>query len=493
MGVPKNKTKKKLGHSETIITRVEPSTLEFPIFSPTPEIYEDRVYERVKEVGSESITQRVTVGCSMRGTLSVFDQVVLFALTYIWERDGREENSVKTSLHELGKLTGIGWGKKQYDLLRASLNRLFEINVDFENVLVDKKKGKKFESQDRFRFVNRLNLHTHTNVKNKRIQGAGSEIEINALILNNLRENHARPVLLNVLVGLPSNHVRSAYLFFDRMTCNPSKTYTTTATNLLESLGIQSDRYKKPALRREFIRFLVDTLQEVAVWRGWFKLKMEPTKNGNDVKVTVTCIDKPADELEPSNLPLTHMQETLMEEFSEVELVSAAEFAKLILQQFQLDRSPSQQELKSLEPEISKHQITLESAEWIAKFFARDAKETNFKPRSVNAVKPYIERALTKFLKSKDTGLNPSSSFLPLNENGLRPEDLIWIAEELWSLKTPDAQRELIENKEEEIRKHPEKYKHFSNYDESTRSSMVLRLVIDDIAETDAKLHAQAI
>lgn len=490
MGEPKSKTKKKTDTPEAIITRVEPSTLEFPIFSPTPEIYEDRIFERVKDVGSESITQRVRVGCSMRGTLSVFDQVVLFALTYIWERDGREENTVKTSLHELGKLTGIGWGKKQYDLLRASLNRLFEINVDFENVLVDKKRGKRFESQDRFRFVNRLHLHTHTNEKNKRIQGAGSEIEINALILNNLRENHSRPVLLNVLVGLPSNHVRSAYLFFDRMTCNPSKTFTTTATNLLDSLGIQSERYKKPALRKQFVSYLVDTLQEVAVWRGWFKLKMESTKNGNDVKVTVTCIDKPADSLDTTNLPLTHMQETSVEELSEVELVSADQFAGLILQQFQLDRSPSPQELKSLELEISKHQITFESAEWIAKFFARDAKETNFKPRSINAVKPYIERALAKYLKSQNSGEKLTDIFPAQTDSGMKPEDLTWIAEELWNLKTPDRQRELIEAKEEEIRNHPEKYKHFSNYDESTRSSMVLRLVIDDLAETDAKIHA---
>jgi hypothetical protein len=187
----------------------------------------------------------------------------------------------------------LSWGKKTYDLLKASLRRLRKVPITWEWSFYDKTIRKLRRFEEPLNILGKLQFREvlRRDPGGSRRQtadpgGDASCFRFNEYIERNLMYRHTKPIFFEVAMRLRGEIALGLYAFLDVIL--PDKlTWERRATELLRDDLTVRGTYSRPAERRRLLMRAVNELQGKPISTGILKLSVVKARDNGDYKLVV--------------------------------------------------------------------------------------------------------------------------------------------------------------------------------------------------------------
>ena len=311
------------------------------IFTPSHTAEKARVRAKIWTVGlpdSEKRTlARIQVNTVNGKTLTTSDLRTFLALQKLWWDRGQDHKDGATTLHlrDLARTVRMGWGKKQFLELKASLLRLRQIPVQWKfSFKTAQGEGVVAETSttilSELRLLERYRVKPGTPLedleKGEIVGTTESSFRFFPAIEENLRNGLIKPQYFDVILGLRKELAIALYAFLDVVMADKTRWERRLPALLADDLSIATN-YQRAAERARRIRLAAEELQGKPISTGVLTLAVEKTADGKDYKLVAQKTAFRKDELAArKRMPwpvrpkvvLTESQEYLVEQIIEV-------------------------------------------------------------------------------------------------------------------------------------------------------------------------------
>jgi len=235
----------------------------------------------------QKIRAEVEIAASRKGTLTTEDQRTYYALVEHHQRSGRPESVVYFSLRGISKSLAKKWGSRTIETLTDSLTRLRANTIVWKNSYLDAASGKAQEELGFFNIITDLKIITAK--QDGHTTRAEGYFKLNDAIIANLERNHAKPVLLDVVIGFKSEVAQILYTQLDRILSKDIATYERRTKELFVDLGLEGRKYGQPSGRRQLLAPAIAELQNAPLTNGYLirTAQLERTADGKDYKLVI--------------------------------------------------------------------------------------------------------------------------------------------------------------------------------------------------------------
>ena len=230
-------------------------------------------------------TAKVLVDYTSLGVLNTDDQKTLYGLVKLWEEKGESITYTYVSVSQLLKTLKKTRGRDTVKAVVKSLRRLRKNTIDWEHSYIDGETGERVTSlEDPFTIVSELKIiHREKNGKPVREEGY---FRFHPLILKNLRANHRKPLLFDVVLSFKGDIAQLLYTQLDRVLSEMNR-YERRTKELFEELGLIGKEYQKPSARKRTLERALSELQGKPLSKGGVisKARVVLTVDQSDYKV----------------------------------------------------------------------------------------------------------------------------------------------------------------------------------------------------------------
>ena len=245
-----------------------------------------RILEReIPLVDGKRVVAKLEVGFTNKGGLTTEDQKVYYALIKHWEERGRSDSFTPFSLRRVAGILRRRWSPKTKNSITQSLLRLRGVLFTWEQAYFDGSTGRRLDLLDTFTILSDLKI-----VRTRDEGTVNKEVgyfRFHEAILRNLRADHTKPVLLDIVLSFKSEIAQILYTHLD-LILSDKASYERRSRELFENLGLDGATYHKPSKRKEKLELAVRELQGQEVTTGRITTaKLEQTKDGEDFKLVV--------------------------------------------------------------------------------------------------------------------------------------------------------------------------------------------------------------
>lgn len=365
------------------------------------------------------LTARVKRGITDLGTTTTEDQKIYYALTKIFEENGRREGATAFSLRQIAKVLKKKWGTNVITSITNSLLRLRQTPFTWNNSYYDSTTGQTIKLLDTFNILSELKLSERE--QSGVSKSATAIFRFNNFIEKNLVANHTKPLFLDAVLNFKSDLAQLLYTHFDMIMADKSH-YERRTKELFEDLGLRGKAYKNLSDRKRQLQKALQEIAGVQISTGVITVAMlEKAKDGPDYKVVLKKVGSP-DAAERTRQETQHnnkvtgnggiTESETAEPLSEGEVID--EVRELVLYFYRLfhkveKASPGKKELEHARDLIAKHGF--ERAKYVVDYSSREAPKTKYNPAVFGGIIQYAENAATEYDKNFDVD-NPDSSFL---------------------------------------------------------------------------------
>ncbi|HPM47707.1 MAG TPA: replication initiator protein A [bacterium] len=103
-----------------------------------------------------------------------FDEKIFYAIMQLYRKQG--EKRIVTTMYELLKLAGYGYGKKEYDRVKQSLDRLKDTVYVFNGIIYDKKNNRIVKDRVRKNILQSSGVREFSDLNKEELENFGREI-----------------------------------------------------------------------------------------------------------------------------------------------------------------------------------------------------------------------------------------------------------------------------------------------------------------------------
>jgi ribosomal protein L12E/L44/L45/RPP1/RPP2 len=359
----------------------------------------------------DKITAQVEISVTARGTLSTEDQRTYYALIKYHDESGRADDTTYFSLRHLSKILGKGWGTRASETITDSLARLYGTSFLWTHSYRDATAGKTSESLEGFRILEKLKvIRTKQDGHTTRAEGY---FRFNDAILANLKKNHTKPVLLDVVLGFKSEVAQILYTQLDRILSRDITVYERRTKELFEDIGLEGKEYVYQSARKRILEKAVAELENAPLSNGATiaSVTLEKTVDGKDYKLVVkrgrarakfaTAAPRSSETQENPHAKEERPAESRTEAKSEGR--EAAQKGTALLAYFQqvffgADRptaAPSRKHRDLADQIVASHGEAV--SRYIVEFAKAEAEKTNYRIATFGAVANYVDRAVASY------------------------------------------------------------------------------------------------
>src|SRR5512135_287744 len=245
-----------------------------------------RVIEREIPLDTDkTFVARLQMSPTVEGTLTTEDQRVYYALVKLWQEKGQSVSFTPFSLQRLAKILGKRWGKKTRQLLVASLRRLRGTLFVWEKAYIDGSNGSRLGLLDTFNILSELKIARRE--QDGHVTSEAAYFRFHEAIIKNLRADHTKPVLFDVVLSFKSDISQILYTHLD-LILSDKMSYERRTKELFEDLGLEGKAYKNLSNRKQKLEPALTELRGKPLTTGTITTaKLEPTKDGADYKLVV--------------------------------------------------------------------------------------------------------------------------------------------------------------------------------------------------------------
>lgn len=276
------------------------------------------------------VLARIIVHTVDRRTLTTFDHRTCLALQKLWWERPRHEPTGATPLvlRDLARTMRLGWGRKTYLFLKASLRRLRQVPITWRYAFVDRTTGQAIGEENTLtvlevlRFLDRYQVSQGRGVMspenltdhNADPNHGASAFRFHTLIERNLLRRYTKPIFYDVAMGLRGEIALGLYSFLDVVMADKLTWERRSLELFRDDLTIRG-RYPFPSWRRKYLVRAIEELQGKPISTGILKLALVKTKDDQDYKLAVRKTPFQA----PRRLPRPDFRHTyLVEQILEV-------------------------------------------------------------------------------------------------------------------------------------------------------------------------------
>lgn len=365
----------------------------------------------------DKITAKVEISVTARGALSTEDQRTYYALIKYHDENGRTDDTTYFSLRKLSKILGKGWGTRASETITDSLARLYGTSFLWTHSYRDATTGKTSEALEGFRILEKLKVvRTKQDGHTTRAEGY---FRFNDAIIANLKKNHTKPVLLDVVLNFKSEVAQIIYTQLDRILSRDITTYEKRTKELFADLGLEGKEYAYQSARKRILEKAIAELENAPLSNGATiaSVTLEKTVDGKDYKIVVkrgrakpkkaTVEPRSSESKENPHSEEKRPAESRIEakdEGREAEQKGSALLAYFQQVFFGADKptaKPGQKHRNLADWIIASHGETV--ARYIVDFAKVEAEKTKFNIATFGAIANYVDRAVTSYTQEQAT------------------------------------------------------------------------------------------
>ncbi len=357
------------------------------------------------------LTARVKRGITDLGTTTTEDQKIYYALTKIFEENGRREGPTAFSLRQIAKILKKKWGTNVITSITNSLLRLRQTPFTWNNSYYDSTSGQTIKLLDTFNILSDLKLSEREH-QDGVSRTATAIFRFNQHIEKNLVGNHTKPLFLDAVLSFKSDLAQVLYTYLDTIMADKGQ-YERRTKELFEDLGLRGTAYRNLSDRKRQLDKALKEIVGITISTGVITVAaLEKTKEGPDYKA-VFKKDAPqgfaenAQREAQSNKAAQNQSEvahdTIARPPDAVEVRDEAhDLVSYFHQSFHGTEkpAPSKKELEHARDLIEKHGFEL--AKYIVDFSVREAPKTKYKPAVFGGIVQYAPSALAEYDKNID-------------------------------------------------------------------------------------------
>ena len=379
-------------------------------------IFEIRCFK--SEVTDQGITQSASAVVNPHatlGTLTTFDERVFYALVELWQEQGKVGTCL-FSEREIARRINLSWGKNTAKAIGESLIRLRGVLIEWQGSFYDSVQSKFIEIRNPFTIVNHLKM---VSTKDGGIGSQIAEFGFDERVVENLNSNYSRPVRFDVILSFHSPLAQALYTFIDPKLYG-TKQYHRTTQGLIDDLGLMGKSYKRKAVRvQEFGKLqkeligkptsFGEVIDKYEIRSGkddallWVTRSGAARIKGQKIEVLETPQIKRSETPQKSQKPRQEAEKTQARETptstpkkpleAKSEALEALNYFDEI---FGLggdgDKQHSQNVVTKAEAFIKRD--GLEKTKFLIDFARREARKTDYQPRTFNGITQYRSDAL---------------------------------------------------------------------------------------------------
>jgi hypothetical protein len=395
--------------------RAELNLEQWSIWQPARSKHDPKPRVLTKEIeldNGDKITAQVEISATARGVLTTEDQRTYYALIKYHDENGRAEDATTYfSLRKLSKILGKGWGTRTSETLTDSLARLYATSFLWTHSYRDAATGKTNESLEGFRILEKLKvIRTKQDGHTTRAEGY---FRFNDAILTNLKNNHTKPVLLDVVLSFKSEVAQILYTQLDRILSRDIVTYEKRTKELFNDLGLEGKEYAYQSARKRILEKAIAELENAPLSNGAViaSVRLEKTADSKDYKLIAkrgrakarkAAVEPRSSEgRENPHSKENRPPESRIEPNSEV--AGAGQKGSELIAYFQQvffgtsapTTKPAQKHRDLADRIIASHGEAV--ARYIVDFAKAEAEKTNFKIATFGAIQNYVDRAVANY------------------------------------------------------------------------------------------------
>ncbi len=254
-----------------------------PSKSPDKTLKLQIIERTVRLADGSTLTSKVQVGFTERGSLTTEDRKIYYALIKIWEEQGRPDGLVPLSLRRLAAELNKKWGSNVIAALTESLLRLRLTPFTWENSYYNAHSKETEHLLTAFTTLSELKI-----IQRKRdghVTREGGHFRFNEHILRNLLHHHTKPFYLSTLLKLKTEIAQLLYAYVDLIMADKMH-YERCSAGLFQELGLKAKAYRKPSNRKQKLLKALRELQGVRLSSGILNdVRLVRTKDQKDYKV----------------------------------------------------------------------------------------------------------------------------------------------------------------------------------------------------------------
>lgn len=394
--------------------RAELNLEQWSIWLPAKSKNDPKPRVLTKEITLENgdkITAQVEISVTARGALTTEDQRTYYALIKYHDENGRADDTTYFSLRQLSKILGKGWGTRASETITDSLARLYGTSFLWVHSYRDATTGKTSESLEGFRILEKLKVvRTKQDGHTTRAEGY---FRFNDAILANLKKNHTKPVLLDVVLSFKSEVAQILYTQLDRILSRDITSYEKRTKELFADLGLDGKAYVHASNRKQVLTPAIAELENAPLSNGATiaSVKLEKTADGKDYKLVAkrgrarsknaTPAPRSNESQENPHSKEERPSESRIEAKNEV--VDAGQKGSALLAYFHqvffgADRpttKPAQKHRDLADQIVANHGQTV--SRYIVDFAKAEAEKTNYRIATFGAIANYVDRAVAGY------------------------------------------------------------------------------------------------
>ena len=197
--------------------------------------------EVVDEQGNTKIISAVVKPDVTLGTLTTFDERVLYALVEIWHEQDKPDVGL-FSEREIARRININWGGNTAKAISESLSRLRGVGISWNGSFYLKEEKRLIDIKNPFTILNYLQV---TSTKDKHFKAQIAQFSFDRRFITNLESSYSRPVRFDVILSFRSPLAQAIYTLIDRQLYGTKEYHRTSAGLLLEDLGLIGSSYQR--------------------------------------------------------------------------------------------------------------------------------------------------------------------------------------------------------------------------------------------------------
>lgn len=346
------------------------------------------------------VNATVKIAPTTEGALTTEDQKTYYALVRYWEESNRSDAVTFFSMRRLAKLLKKRWGTDVINSLTQSLTRLRGTLFTWENSYFDNSTKETIELLDTFNIISDLKLVRRK--KEGAVNKAVGYFRFNDFVLGNLKTNHTKPLLFDVVMNFKSEIAQLLYVYLD-LIMNDKTLYERRTKELFDDLGLEGTSYKNPSNRKQKLVKALEELQGVPLTTGSIAaIALEKTKDGKDFKLVVRKGSRSAVALAEAESEISQVNASTQiasdqPESEDALKKQAKELVKYFYQVFfgvekiHVNSKAADQAISL----IAHH--GMEQARYVVDFAKRVAPETGYEPQTFGGIMQYESRAIAEF------------------------------------------------------------------------------------------------
>lgn len=394
--------------------RAELNLEQWAIWLPAKSKNEPKPRVLTKEITLENgdkITAQVEISVTARGALTTEDQRTYYALIKYHDENGRADDTTYFSLRQLSKILGKGWGTRASETITDSLARLYGTSFLWTHSYRDATMGKTSESLEGFRILEKLKVvRTKQDGHTTRAEGY---FRFNDAILANLKKNHTKPVLLDVVLSFKSEIAQILYTQLDRILSRDITSFEKRTKELFADLGLEGKEYAYQSARKRTLEKAIAELENAPLSNGATiaRVTLEKTADGKDYKLVAkrgraraknaTPTPRSSESQENPHSKEERPSESRIE--AKTEGREAPQKGSDLLAYFQqvffgADRpttTPSRKHRDLADQIVASHGETV--SRYIVDFAKAEAEKTNYRVATFGAIANYVDRAVASY------------------------------------------------------------------------------------------------